>query len=46
MRKKKNQVYLDSQERNILLDGLVKVKNKHIQRGRYTDYVDELSLRS
>ena len=42
MREKKNHVYLDSQERNILLHSLVELKNQLIQQGRYTDCLDEL----
>lgn len=42
MREKKNHVYLDSQERNILLHSLVELKNKLIQQGGHTDCVDEL----
>lgn len=42
MRKKKNHLYVDSQERGILLHSLVKLKNQLIQQGRYTDCVDEL----
>lgn len=35
-------LYLDSQERNLLLHSLVELKNQLIQQGRYTDCVDEL----
>ena len=42
MREKKNHLYVDSQERNILLHSLVGLKNQLIKQGRYTDCVDEL----
>ncbi len=42
MREKKAHLYLDSQERRLLLHSLVELKNQLIQQGRYTDCVDEL----
>ena len=39
MREKKNHLYVDSQERSILLHSLVELKNQLIQQGRYTDCV-------
>lgn len=42
MREKKNHLYVDSQERSILLHSLVELKNQLIQQGRYADCVDEL----
>lgn len=42
MREKKTHLYLDSQERSLLLHSLVELKNQLIQQGRYTDCVDEL----
>ena len=42
MREKKTHIYVDSQERTLLLHSLVELKNKLIQQGRYTDCVDEL----
>ena len=42
MREKENHLYVDSGERSILLHSLVELKNQLIQRGRYTDCVDEL----
>ena len=42
MREKKTHLYLDSEERRLLLHSLVELKNKLIQQGRYTDCVDEL----
>lgn len=42
MREKKTHLYLDSQERSLLLHSLVALKNQLIRQGRYTDCVDEL----
>lgn len=42
MREKLNHLYVDSQERTILLHSLVELKNQLIKQGRYTDPVDEL----
>ena len=42
MREKKSHLYVDSQERTLLLHSLVELKNQLIQQGRYTDCVDEL----
>ncbi len=42
MREKKNHLYLDNEERRLLLHSLVELKNQLIQQGRYTDPVDEL----
>lgn len=42
MKDKKHYIYLDSQERSLLLHSLVELKNQLIQQGRYTDCVDEL----
>lgn len=42
MREKINHLYMDSEERRLLLHSLVVLKNQLIQQGRYTDCVDEL----
>lgn len=42
MREKNNHLYVDNQERSILLHSLVELKNQLIRQGRYTDCVDEL----
>jgi len=42
MREKKSHLYLDSQERSLLLHSLVELKNQLIQQGRYTDCIDEI----
>ena len=45
MRNKKYYLYVDSQERTLLLQSLVELKNVLIQQGRYTDCVYELIFR-
>ncbi|HHZ06261.1 MAG TPA: hypothetical protein GX401_05680 [Clostridiales bacterium] len=45
MKKHKRYLYLDNEESSIVLHSLVNLKNKLIQQGRYTDYVDELILK-
>ena len=42
MREKKTHIYVDSQEKSILLHTLVELKNQLIRQGKYGDYVDEL----
>lgn len=42
MREKLNHLYVDSQERTLLLHSLVELKNQLIQQGRYTDCIDEI----
>ncbi len=37
-----NDLYVDSQERTLLLHSLVELKNQLILQGRYTGFVDEL----
>ncbi|MBS6179478.1 hypothetical protein MKC91_18430 [[Clostridium] innocuum] len=45
MRNRKYYLYVDSQERTLLLQSLVELKNVLIQQGRYTDCVYELIFR-
>ena len=45
MRKQKFHLYMDSDERRILLESLVELKNQLIRQGRYTDCVDEIIIR-
>ena len=45
MREKKTHLYLDGEERRLLLHSLVDLKNQLIRQGRYTDPVDELIFR-
>jgi hypothetical protein len=42
---KKKHLYIDNQERRIILHSLIELKNKLIQEGRYTDVVDELIVK-
>ncbi|MCM1219283.1 MAG: hypothetical protein NC548_32795 [Lachnospiraceae bacterium] len=42
MREKLNHLYVNSQERTILLHSLVELKNQLIQQGGYGDCVDEI----
>jgi len=42
MRERKTHIYVDSQERTLLLHSLVELKNQLIRQGRYGDCVDEL----
>ena len=42
MREKKTHIYVDSQERTLLLHSLVELKNQLIQQGRYGDCVGEI----
>lgn len=42
MREMKHHLYVDSQERSLILHSLVDLKNKLIQQGGYGDCVDEL----
>lgn len=45
MREQKFHLYMDSDERRLLLNSLLELKNRLIQQGRYTDCVDELIIR-
>ncbi len=42
MREKKTHIYVDSQERTLLLHSLVELKNQLIQQGKYGDCIDEI----
>ena len=42
MRNPTYHVYLDSQERKIVIHSIIELKNELIQQGRYTDVLDEL----
>lgn len=42
MRETKHHLYVDSQERSLILHSLVELKNQLIQQGGYGDCVDEL----
>ena len=45
MRKQNHYLYLSSEETSVVLQSLVRLKNRLIQEGRYTDRVDELILK-
>ena len=45
MRKQKYHLYMANDERRILLESLVELKNQLIRQGRYTDCVDEIIIR-
>lgn len=45
MREKKYHVYVDSQEKRIILHSLVELKNELIQQGGYGDCIDELIVK-
>ena len=42
---KKRYLYLDCEEARLVLQSLIRFKNKLQQQGRYTDCVDELILK-
>ena len=42
---KKRYLYLSNDELHVLLSSLVRLKNLHIQQGRYTDCIDDLILK-
>ncbi len=42
MREKNRHLYLDSNERTLLIQGLNKFRNQLINEGRYTDVIDEV----
>ncbi|MFI3326731.1 MAG: hypothetical protein R3Y35_11260 [Clostridia bacterium] len=42
MREKNRHLYLDSDERTVLIQGLNKFRNQLINEGRYTDVIDEV----
>lgn len=45
MKKQKRYLYLDRDECSVILQSLVRLKNKLIQEGRYTDCVDDVILK-
>ena len=42
MRERKTHIYVDSQERTLLLHSLVELKNQLLRQGKYGDCVDEI----
>ena len=45
MRKQKHYLYLNAEETSIVLQSLIRLKNKLIRAGQYTDCVDELIVK-
>lgn len=45
MKKQKHYLYLNSEETRVVLQSLIRFKNRLIREGRYTDCVDELILK-
>lgn len=44
MRKRKYYLYLTAEERRLIFNALLSLRNKLIAQGRYTDAVDELII--
>ena len=42
---KKHHVYLTNEQRRLLLDILIGMKNEFIRNGRYTDAIDEIIIK-
>ena len=45
MRKQKRYLYLNAEETSIVLQSLIRLKNKLTRAGQYTDCVDELIVK-
>lgn len=45
MRKTKDHIYLNSEERRLLINSLINLKNRLIAEGKYTDLVDEVLIK-
>lgn len=45
MRKQKRYLYLNAEETSVVLQSLIRLKNKLIRAGQYTDCVDELIVK-
>ncbi|SCJ11271.1 Uncharacterised protein [uncultured Ruminococcus sp.] len=43
--KTKYQIYLTAEERRVVINSLIDLRNNLISQGRYTDLVDELLIR-
>lgn len=46
MRKTKYHIYLNSEERRLLINSLNDLRNQLIAEGRYTDLVDEVLIKA
>ena len=42
--KKKCHLYLNAEERRLILDSLIDIKNELIRTGHYTDAIDEILI--
>ena len=45
MRRTKYHIYLNSEERRLLINSLINLKNRLIAKGKYTDLVDEVLVK-
>ena len=45
MRRRKDYLYLSTEERRIIFNALLSFRNKLIAQGKYTDAVDELMIK-
>ena len=45
LKKEKRYLYLSNDETRLVVQSLIRFKNKLLQQGRYTDCVDELILK-
>lgn len=45
MRRTKYHIYLISEERRLLINSLINLKNRLIAEGKYTDLVDEVMVK-
>ena len=45
MRNTKYHIYLNSEERRLLINSLINLKNRLITEGKYTDLVDEVLVK-
>lgn len=43
--KTKYQIYLTAEERRVVINSLIELRNDFISRGEYTDIVDELIIK-
>lgn len=45
MLKRRKKIYLNSQDRSVLLQCLIEMKNRLLQEGRYTDCIDDVIIK-
>lgn len=45
MRNTKYHIYLNSEERRLLINSLINLKNRLIAEGKYTDLIDEVLVK-